>query len=65
MVCALCKSQANVIMLSPRLSVTHNICLHFNFLVSRPGMGGICSPSISFLFISGHVKCLSREKCAG
>jgi len=26
--------------LNPRLSVTHTVCLHFYFLVSRPGMGG-------------------------
>ena len=31
----------NFITLSSRLSVTHTICLHFHFLVSRPGMGGI------------------------
>jgi hypothetical protein len=31
-----CKSYAYFIMLSPRLS-----CLHFYFLASRPGMGGI------------------------
>jgi hypothetical protein len=36
-----CKSQAYFIMLSPRLSLTDTICLHFHFLVSRPGMGGI------------------------
>ena len=28
-------------MLSPRRSVTHNICLHFYFLVSRPGIGAV------------------------
>jgi len=31
----------NFIMLSSRLSVTHTICLHFHFLVSRQDMGGI------------------------
>jgi hypothetical protein len=31
----------NFIMLSSRFSVTHTLCLHFNFLVSRLGMGGI------------------------
>jgi len=31
----------NFIMLSSRLSVTLTICLHFHFLVSRPGVGGI------------------------
>jgi len=40
-VCTACKSQAYFIMLSPRLSVIDTICLHFNFSVSRPGMGGI------------------------
>ena len=29
------------IMLSSRLSVTHTICLHCHFLVSRPGWEGI------------------------
>ena len=38
----------NFIMLSSRLSVTHTICLHFHFSVSRPGMGGIEFLSISF-----------------
>jgi len=28
-------------MLSPRLSVTHNTCLHFDFLLRRPGNRGI------------------------
>jgi len=36
-----CKSQAYFIMLSPRLSVTDIICLHFCFSVSRPGLEGI------------------------
>jgi len=45
--CTACKSQAYFIVLSPRLSVNHNICLHFHFSVSRPGMGAIWSP-ISF-----------------
>ena len=49
-------------MLSPRLSVTDTICLHFHFSVSRPGMGGIVS-FYFFLFICGHAKCLSREQC--
>ena len=31
----------NFITLSSHLFVTHTICLHFHFLVSRPGMGGI------------------------
>jgi len=35
-------------MQSPRLSVTQTICLHFYFLVSRPGMGWRKFPSISF-----------------
>jgi hypothetical protein len=36
-------------MLIPRLSATHNtICLQIHFLVSRPDMGGIQFPSISF-----------------
>ena len=39
-VCAVYKSQA-YFMLNPRLSVTHNICLHFYFVLSRPVMGGI------------------------
>jgi hypothetical protein len=39
--CAACKSQAYLIVLSPRLSVTDTICLHFHFSVSTPGMGGI------------------------
>ena len=43
-----CKSQAYFIMLSPRLSVTNTICLYFHFSVSRPGMGEIQSPSVSF-----------------
>ena len=47
-VCTECKSQAYFIMLSPRLSVTDTIRLHFHFSVSRPGMGGMQSPSISF-----------------
>jgi len=38
----------NSIMLSSRISVTHTVCLHFHFSVSRPGMGGIQFPSISF-----------------
>ena len=41
---------------SPRLSVTDTICLHFHFSVSRPDMGGIESPSISFCL---HVVALS------
>jgi len=40
-VCTVCKSLAYFITLSPRLSVTDTICLHFYFSVSRPGMGGI------------------------
>jgi hypothetical protein len=36
-----CKPQANFIVLIPLLSVTDTICLHFHFLVSRPGMGGM------------------------
>jgi len=40
-VCTAGKSQAYFIMLSPRLSVTDIICLHFHFSVSRPGVGGI------------------------
>ena len=43
---------------SPHLSVTHTICLHFYFLVSRPGMGGIKSP-ISFCLYR-----VSQEDCA-
>ena len=34
-------SQACFIMQGPRLSVADNICLHFHFSVSRPGMGGV------------------------
>ena len=33
-------------MLSPRLSVTDTVCLHFCFSISRPGMGGIRRQSI-------------------
>jgi hypothetical protein len=36
-----CKSWAYFITQSPRLSVTHTLCLHFCLLVSRPSMGGI------------------------
>jgi len=32
----------------PRLSENDTICLHFHFSVSRPGVGGISFPSISF-----------------
>jgi hypothetical protein len=46
--CTVCKSYAHLIMLSLRLSVTHTICLHFYFLVSRPSMEGIQFPSIHF-----------------
>ena len=31
----------NFIVLISGLSVTHTICLHFHFLVSTPGIGGI------------------------
>jgi len=40
-VCTICKSKAYFIKLSPLLPVIHTICLHFCFLVSRSGMGGI------------------------
>jgi len=43
--------KAYSIMLSPRLSVTDIICLHFCFSVSRPGVEGIYSPSISFVYM--------------
>jgi hypothetical protein len=36
-----CNSQACFIVLSPLLSVTDTICLHFYLSVSRPGVGGI------------------------
>jgi len=50
--CTACKSQSYFVMLSPRLSLTDIICLHFHFSVSRPGMEGIQSPTISFcLFV--------------
>jgi len=39
--CTVCKLQAYFIMLNPRRSVTHIVCLQFYFLVSRPGMGRI------------------------
>jgi len=39
--CTVCKSQSYFIMLSPRLSVTNTICLHFHFAVNRSGTGGI------------------------
>jgi hypothetical protein len=45
--CTAGKSQAYFIVLRPSLSANLTICLHFHFLVSRPGMGGIYSP-ISF-----------------
>ena len=57
-----CESYAYFIVLIPRLSVTHTFCLHFYFLVSRPGMGGSAFPSISFLFICGRAKCLPRDQ---
>ena len=41
----------NFIMLSSLLSVTYTMCLHFHFLVSRPGVGGIWFPSISFCLL--------------
>ena len=43
-----CTSHAYFIALSPSLSVNDNICLHFRFSVSRPGMGGIQSLPSSF-----------------
>jgi hypothetical protein len=46
-----CKSQAYFIELSPRLSVTHTICLHFHVSVSRPGMGGIEFPILFCLYV--------------
>jgi hypothetical protein len=61
--CTACKSQAYFVMLSPRLSVTDTICLHFNFSVSITSMEGIVS--CLFLFIRGHAKCLSRKQCVG
>ena len=42
------KSQSYFIMLILRLPVTHTIYLHFDFSVSRPGMGGINFPSFCF-----------------
>jgi hypothetical protein len=39
-------------------------CLHFNFSVSRPGMGWMFS-FYFFLFMCGRVKCLQREQCVG
>ena len=43
-----CKSYAYFILQSLRLSVTNAICLQFHFLVSRPGVEGVQSPSVSF-----------------
>jgi len=39
-VCTACKSLTFFSILSPRLHVTHIICLHFDISVNRPGMGG-------------------------
>jgi hypothetical protein len=38
----------NSVTLSSHLSVTHTICLHFHFSVSRPDMGRIQFHSIAF-----------------
>ena len=40
----------------------HTICLHFCFLVSRPGMGEY---NFLLFFLSGGAKLLSREQCVG
>jgi hypothetical protein len=73
--CTVCKSYAYFIVLSPCLSVNHTICLHFYFLVRRPGVGGIEFPLISFcLYVAalniyrasnvwGH-ECKIRLPCA-
>jgi hypothetical protein len=44
-VCTLCTAVA-YFMYSPRLSLTHTVCLQSYFLVSRPDMGGRQFPSI-------------------
>ena len=60
-VCTACKSQVYFVVLSPRLSVTDTICLHFHFSVSRPTMGRMQFPSISFCL---HVVALSVHRAS-
>ena len=50
-VCTVCPLQAYFIVKISRLSVTHNIFLHFYFLVSRPDIGGKQFHSILCLFL--------------
>jgi hypothetical protein len=61
-VCTVCKSQAYFTVLSPRLSVTHSVCLHFCFLASRPGKGGIQFPSISFCLQVAELSVYRKSK---
>ena len=59
-VCTVCMLSGYFIMLSPRLPVTHNTCLHFDFLLGRPNVGGI----YYLLFVAMWSReVLSREQC--
>jgi hypothetical protein len=49
--------------LSPRLSVTHNICLQFLSKQTRHGRNIVSF--YFFLFVCDRNKCLSREQCVG
>jgi len=49
-------------MQSPHLSVTDTICVHFYFLVSRTGMGGIKFPSI-FVYDWSHSMFIMWAMC--
>ena len=51
------------IVLSARLSVTRTICLHFYFLVSRPGTRRRQFPSTSFCLYGVARMFIARAKC--
>jgi len=50
-------------MLSPCLSLIHDICLHFHIFSKQARHGRNIVSLYFFLFIRGRTKCLSREQC--